>query len=225
MLPILAFLTAVLAIASTQTGERKTSAQTGPRRVTRSGALVDFTQADGRVLERPSDLWKLAQARLGRSLSQSAFALAVMIASEAGDAPSLAKIAVAWATKNAAKRRGLPIWTLLVPHGYFASTYYYGNRGLRYYAAMSRPPTASDVEIAEGVIAGRLSDPTKGADQFDSPGALAAAWQRRLAGDPVYASASNPETVERNRIAAGKVPVYVPGVSPQYLRLWRPATV
>jgi hypothetical protein len=75
------------------------------------------------------------------------------------------------------------------------------------------------VELAEGVLSGKMPDPTGGALQFDSP-----ASQRALLAlnHPDYRK--GPEAVAASRRAAGLKEFYLPGVSPDKLRFWKPAS-
>lgn len=163
------------------------------------------------VVDDPTALmWQGAKA-LGRDIPLSVWALATVIASEAGSGPALAKIAIAWAVRNEAQRRGVSVFKLIAPDGKFGS-----QQGR--YAASVHPPSAADVRIAEMVARNEVADPTNGAVQWDSPAA-----QRKLLarGEPGYTK--TPEMVAAERQASGKTVVYLPGVDPDYLRLWRPA--
>lgn len=166
------------------------------------------------VVDSPAELALQGSQRLGRSdvIPLNVWTLATVIASEAGSGPEIAKAAIAHAVMNAARRKGVSIFKLIAPDGKFG-----GQQGR--YAASSRPPTEADVRIAEAVYTGKIKDPTRGADQWDSP-----RTQRALVARGVSGYRNWPEQVAADRMKAGKVVVYLPGVDPEYLRLWRPAS-
>lgn len=127
--------------------------------------------------------WVEADPRSLASLagvSDSVYALASMMASEAPSSNPLAQIAVGWAIRNEAERRGESVFRLLTragrndpatrefqPHD---SHGFYGpqNVGPRW-ASTRRPPTADGLARAADVLTGVVDDPTGGATQFDAP--------------------------------------------------------
>lgn len=165
------------------------------------------------VVESPASLALQASQKLGRKniIPLTTYTLATVIASEAGGGPSIAKAAIGHAIKNAARGKGVSIFKLIAPDGK------YGSQQGRY-AASGLPPTETDVKIAEAIEAGVIKDITKGAVQWDSPSAQAAMVARKI---PGYSK--TPEQVAESRRAEGKTAIYLPGVSPGYLRLWSPA--
>jgi hypothetical protein len=166
------------------------------------------------VVDSPAELALRGSQKLGRKdvIPLNVWTLATVIASEAGSGPEMAKAAIAHAVMNAARRKGISVFKLIAPDGKFG-----GQQGR--YAASGKPPTETDVKIAEAVYTGKIKDPTRGADQWDSPRA-----QRALVARKVSGYRKGPEQVAADRIKAGKAVVYVPGVDPEYLRLWRPAS-
>lgn len=166
------------------------------------------------VIDSPAELALKGSQKLGRKdiIPLNLWTLATVIASEAGSGPPIAKAAIAHAVVNEARNRKISIFKLIAPDGKFG-----GQQGR--YAASARPPTEMDVKIAEAVYTGKIKDPTRGAVQWDSPRAQRILVQR---GEPGYKDL--PDKVAANRIASGKVAVYLPGVDPEYLRLWRPAS-
>lgn len=165
------------------------------------------------VVDSPAELAVAGSEKLGRKdvISLNAWTLATLIASEVGSAPNVAKVAVAHAAMNAARAIGKNVFRLIAPDGHYG-----GQQGR--YASSARPPTKEDVAIAEAVYTGKIKDPTGGAVQWDSPRAQTALLERR---EPGYKS--SPKQVAASRMKAGKVAVYLPGVDPEYLRLWRPS--
>jgi hypothetical protein len=147
--------------------------------------------------------------------------LATLMASEAGDKTGrshpLAKAAIAHAAITEARRRNRTLLEQLAQGGRLGS-----QQGGRY-ASTRQPPTKTDIEIAEAILQGKVGNPAPQANQWDSPRA-----QDQLAaeGRPGYVDRDgNPITaavVAQNRIASGQEMVTLPGIDPNYLRLWRP---
>jgi len=167
------------------------------------------------VVETPDELALAASTKLERPIPVSTFALATLMASEVGRS-DLGKVAVAHAAITMAGRKKTKLVELLAPSRQ-------GNRfGSQHgrYASTSNPPTERDIELAESIAAGKIANPVPGADQWDSPQAQRKLVAAKHAG---YGEGNTPEKVAANREAAGKVAVYLPGVDPEYLRLWKPA--
>lgn len=165
-----------------------------------------------KVTESPTWLAAEASRRLGRKIPVDTFALAALIASETGSGHPLAKAAVAHAAITAAKRDGnKSIITKLAPDGFFGSQH--GR-----FASTRQAPTITDIEMAEAVRSGRVDNPSPGADQWDSPSAQNILLARGEDGYTLDA-----DELAQRRLAAGKEPVTLPGIDPNYLRLWRPA--
>jgi hypothetical protein len=168
------------------------------------------------IIETPDKLRSQAEKVLGRSITGSAYALATMIASEEGSKPPYVKAAVAHAAWNMARAKGLHVEELLAPDGTFGSQH--GR-----YASTRFAPSEEDVNIADGVLSGRLPDVTGGAVQFDSPSAQSALIARGEAG---YDPENTASAVEKSRRKEGKEPFYLPEhiISPSDLRFWRKRT-
>lgn len=176
-----------------------------------SSELLTFTLDQGNVLESPNQIAAAIEKKTGRSVTPEVTILASMIASETGSGPPIAKRAVAWAAKNSARTHGTSVLHLLAPNGIL------GAQGIagRSYASTAKPPNALDLDIAQKVLEGTLSDPTKGSEYFDSPAAF-----RRLAGTEGYDP--NQLQIRNERMAArGYKEFFLPNVNPDYLRLWR----
>lgn len=217
-MPIVIMAVAALALLAVATAGPSTSAP-APKKRSRirtgpvSSQLLTFHLDRGTVRETPDQVAAAIERKTGKSLHPNVVALATMIASETGSGPRQAKIGVAWAAKNEAKRRGIPILKLLAPKGRF------GQQGLsgRSYAATARPPNPIDLDVAAKVYTGQISDITAGSIYFDSPAAFKA-----LEGTEGY-EGKTAEEVAAARRRAGLVAVHLPGVNPNYLRLWRHA--
>lgn len=211
---LLAFLAIALVARESQTPRPLARRRKAPK-----NAVVPFdvvTQNGGDVVEQNLlELAGEASQKLGRPITPDTFALAAMIASEEGGGTAAMKTAVAWAAKNRALRRNRSLAELLAPGGVLASQ----SVGKRY-AATDEPPSADEIVLADKVIRNLVSDPTGGADQFDSPAAQRALLTRN---HPRYKS--TPEQVEADRRKQGKTLVTLPGVSPNRLRFWRPKSV
>jgi len=166
------------------------------------------------VVEAPAVLAAEASRRLGRKIPLETFTLAALMASEAGGGPELARVAIAHAALTAAKRAGRSLHEQVTqPFGTYGGE-------LGKYAASKNSPTEGDLELAEAVLAKKIGNPAPGANQWDSPRAQRALVARGEAG---YGPENTPEAVEQRRRSANQVPVYLPGVDREYLRLWRPA--
>lgn len=166
------------------------------------------------IEEEPIELATRASEKLGRKISIDVFSLATMIASEVGSGADLAKAAVAHAALTYVKKhgKGKNLHEVLT-----RGDGRYGGQAGRY-ASTRNPPTLRDVEIAEAVAGGKISNPAPGAVQWDSPKAQDALVER---GEPGYEM--NSEELGEKREAEGKVAMYLPGVDQRYLRLWRAA--
>ena len=196
-----------------------------PRRV-KGRAIVPFTQISvpitrkGKMLRRiqisePVDtLVAMTSKAMGHLVSEDAFLLGTLLASEAGNQPDMAKVAIAFAALTQAKHLGVTLRTLLAPKALGGKL---GGQ-LGGYASTARPPTKHDVEIGEGVLTGKYINPTPGAIQWDSPRAQDKLLEK---GAPGYRM--NADQLAHMRQSEGKVPVYVADINPSELRLWRPA--
>lgn len=216
MLPLLA-LAALLTLALASSARASTGASSGKgKRFTgqRKSDLITFNIVNDVVSESPSYVASVLSQKLGRTISLTTAALATMLASEVGSGPQLAKIGTAHAVLNKAKRDGVSPFAVLSPDGRFASqgTPSHG------YISTARPPSKADVLLAEAILAGRYKDPTGGALQFDSP-----SGQRKAIAAGLASYKSTPEILAADRISAGMIEINLPGVSPDYLRFWRPA--
>lgn len=171
------------------------------------------------IVERPKDLLAKVSEKLGREISMSAFLLASMMASEAGDGPDIAKVAIAHAALTKAKgEKNLP--KILIPDGKLGS-----QQGRGHYASTARPPSAVDIEIAEAVLDGLYENPTPGATNFYSPNGMDAAAKRGIPGYEIpEGGMSASEFLENKwRTKYKLTDLDLPGVSPRYLRMWKPA--
>lgn len=220
---------AALILAISRSASAASSTKKPVSRRTAGSKLVPFTQEKvfwrynkkkkkdeyrTQVVEELPDLAAAASAKLGRKVHPDEFLLATLIASEAGNQGPTAKAAIAHAAITMAKRLKVPLRNLLLPpkqggklgsqHGRYAST--------------ARPPTAADLEIAEGVRWNEIPNPTPGAVQWDSPRA-----QNKLIQEGADGYEIDADQLAARRAGENKVPVYVADVDPTELRLWRPA--
>lgn len=222
LLPLALGTVAVLALASMS----KVSDGLGSRIPKKSTGIVTFTRKNvfwrvnpktGKteerveVAEKIGDLTRAASQKTGRPVSRDAILLASLMASETAGQHPLAKVAVAHAALTAARKKRGGLAALLAPNGKLGSQH--GR-----YATTRNPPTKQDLELAQQVLTGKIENPVPGADQWDSPRAQDALARKKA---PGYSSTS--EQVAQKRIAAGKVAVYLPGVDPGTLRLWKQA--
>lgn len=170
------------------------------------------TETRTQVVESPGVLARSASNALGREVSVGVFTLATLLSSEVGEGEDLAKVAVAHAALTYARKKGKSLGEVLT-----AGDGHYGSQQGRY-AATRIPPTVRDIELAEAVLSGKISNPAPGAVQWDSPSA-----QDKLFADKEAGYETNADTLAQKRESEGKVVVYLPGVDQRYLRLWRKA--
>lgn len=140
-------------------------------------------------------------------------ALARVIASEAGGEPRIVQIAVGWAVRNEAGRRGVSVSRLVT-----GSSGEYGsqNDGGHTYVSSARLPTPEQQDLAAAILAGAIDDPTGGATNFDSPRAQRAALARGLSGYK-----RTPEEVATARRRNGMELVLLEAIPEERFRLWR----
>lgn len=244
MLPIIGIVVLAAIVLSSASSKEEVPRRIGPffetrkkgllSRLTREGpSLVSFTERKvpwkrsrlptgeiGIVYrtvieEDPRDVQARISRALGREVDLDAVILATMIASEVGDKKGrehpVAKAAIGHAALTEAKLRRRTLMKQLIPDGRFGDQ-------LGRYASTRLPPTSADIEMAEGILSGKVGTPTPGATNWDSPQGQRAAIRARL---PGY-EGRTPDVIAERRESDGKEPVYVPGVDPDYLRLWRP---
>jgi len=177
---------------------RKRDKKTGQVRIVRGTRT--------QVVETPPELQLALAKKLNRPVGLDALILATVIASE--ESLPLGKVAIAWAVKNMARRKGKSIMSLVAPDGHF------GSQQDGRYCASGQPPTALDFQIAEDVQSGKLRDPA-GAIQWDSPRSQLALIKRGST-----TTTRTPESVAANRRADGRRLVILPGIPAEHLRMW-----
>lgn len=144
------------------------------------------------------------------------YALARVVASEAGAQPRIVQIAVAWVVVNEARRLKKAIYKVAAgPDGLLGAQ----NTGGEFVSTRLEP-NAAHVAVAKAVHTKIEADPTGGALHFDSPRAQRALVAR---GAPNYTK--TPEQVAARRIAGGMELVTLPGVPEEQMRFWRPRGV
>lgn len=179
---------------------------TGRQKVDKNGKPLFII----RSRENTMQLAQAASQALGRDVQPHTIMLAAMIASEAGGMHDLAKVGVAHAALNMVKRSGRSLHAHLTPDDRVGSQF--GR-----YASTRIMPSASEIEIAEGVLNSRYRDPTGGAIQFDSPKAQQQGYNEGWAG---YGS---PDRLTKKRMDAGLEPIALRGIPESQIRFWRPA--
>lgn len=160
---------------------------------------------------------------LKAGVSDNVYALASCMQSEGGG-NRLLRIAVGWAVRNMANRRGVSIFKLLTragkkdkvtdTFGLHPSNGFYGpqNVGPRYASTRMKPSDEALADAAD-IAAGNIDDPTGGCTQWDNPG-LQDSLLNKVAG---YSKSA--EDVARERTKSSDM-VMVPGISST--RFWRP---
>lgn len=151
--------------------------------------------------------------------------LARVIASEAGGEPEAIQIAVAYASMNAASKLKTSLTALVkYPDGKYGPQ----TRGIsvkdpktgktkwkQAYCASGKDPLPRHRTLAAKVYNRKVSDPTRGAVQYDSPQA-----QRKLLAMKKPGYKKTPEDVAAARRKAGKTLVLLPGVPEDRFRMW-----
>lgn len=145
------------------------------------------------------------------------YALARMIASEAGNRPRAEKLAVGWAARNYARQKyGGDVFKALTSSGPAGSRGRFGSQNLGRYAATGQDPRADDLEIAIAVYARAEPDPTGGGTRFDSPRAQDALAKR----GKVKGYNKDSAAVGASRRSEGFREVQIAGIDPRALRVW-----
>jgi hypothetical protein len=156
----------------------------------------------------------------GRGLDPNVYALGRALHSEQAGGARIAREGIAWAMVNQARHVGRSVLDLVtragrkvggawVPHP--TGNGHFGRQNQGRYVATSRDADAEAYEIAAGVLAGTIDDPTGGARQFDDVSAF---------GAQAGTTAADADRVAADRIAAGNELVQLPGAPD--LRFWRP---
>ncbi len=182
--------------------------------------------SDGIVCD--ADLYPCDPAGLaaGMEMELDHYALARVVASEAGSLPFIGQVAVAWVVRNNAAKVGRPIWKTIVKASIKvggervpgAGDGFFGRQGdpeggYRYVAS-SKDTTEDHREIARAVCRGEIDDPTEGGVNFDSPQSY---------GVQAGTDEGDADTFADNRTAEGKISFALPGISINKLRVWRKA--
>lgn len=133
------------------------------------GARLTASHLDGagNVLESPEQIQGQVVGALGRPVELDAVIMARVIASESPGGTVKEKAAIGWVLQNDAAAHG---WTLAYT-AYKAgpADNVFGSQAGRRYATTgggTREIYDADLEIAEGIRAGRIPDPTGGATKF-----------------------------------------------------------
>lgn len=172
------------------------------------------TQLDaaGIVQTRPAELAEASGVPL------DVYSLARMTSSEAGNKGADAKVALCWATRNAAGSRGAIFAKLTGSRGPASGKYSRQNVTGGKWASTAIDPYEDDVRIAQAVLEGRVPDPTGGATNWFSPAAQDALARR---GEKGYTK--DAATVAAEWRARGLEPVTIAGIDRATLTFWRPA--
>lgn len=184
----------------------------------REKGLVPFTLEGHNVRESLATVHREVVRVLSKTMSEVVVLLGTLIASEAGSLPRAGMVGVGWATLNMATGRKAAGMTREKREA--AVLKLVGRElgeqgGVRWYAATSRPPTKTSIEVADEVLDLRVADPTGGAIQWDSPEAQRALHKR----DPKRYR--TPEEIASKRISVDKRELrLVAGVSADKTRFW-----
>jgi hypothetical protein len=147
-----------------------------------------------------------------KGVSLDVYALARVIASEAGGQTWAAQVAVAWAVINYAKVRGKSVAAVVLGS---ASSFGPQGSGGRGYVSSSKAPTSAQLGLAMAIDRGEIADPTGGATNFDSP------REQRREHDAGLVK-KTPEEVAADRERSGLV-AYDVDVDGADFRFWGPA--
>lgn len=174
-----------------------------------AAAMTDDDRAgpDGIVKGKPEDLARAA------GVPVDVYSLARVMQSE--ESSRAGRIAVGWATRNAATRGKITVTKLVTRSDKASAAGKYGRQDAGpKWCATSQAPTADVLEIAKQILAEppKVPDPTKGASQWDAPGLQDKLHKQNPA---KWKSA---EEIAAKRKAAGKKLVMVPGI--EKTRFW-----
>jgi hypothetical protein len=182
------------------------------------GDGVVCTLVDGELVQADP-----AELAAGYNMDPNAYALARVLASEAGNLPWIAQIGVGWTVVNHARKTGHSVLAVVtaatlkgsdgaVGDGFFGRQ---GSPTGGYrYVASSQDTTDDFRSTAESILGGDIDDPTGGALNFDSPGSY---------GIQAGTDESGGDTFASNREAEGKKLLVLPGTSENQIRFWVPA--
>lgn len=195
------------------------------------GGIVGLALAGLTRKAMAADYRNVKEARLppAKSHPEDNETLARVIASEAGGEPVNIQTAVAYATMNAARKKGTSVTALVkFPDGKYGSQNRYivvqrknpktgkmEPKKVGAYCASGKPALPQHRSLAAKVIARTVPDVTRGAVQYDSPQA-----QRKLLAKKVKGYRLTPEEVAVKRRKAGRSLVLLPGVSEERFRMW-----
>lgn len=177
------------------------------RKVAQGPSSNEKADVNGLVGAEP---FRLAEQR---GVSLDIYALGRMMVSEAGTKAS--RIAVGWAAVNHASARGESISTILL-RGKGSGDGHFGGQNLGKYASTKGVPDDGTLSDAKGILAHTVTDPTKGARQWDAPAA-----QDKMVGKVAgYIKTSAQVAAEREKT---NDLIMVPGIP--NIRFWRPKGV
>jgi hypothetical protein len=126
------------------------------------GKRLSRSHLDGsdNIVESIDDLLAQASAVMGREVSQDAYLLARVSASENGGANAREKTAIQWVCRNDATSHGWSQWfTVTTAKGCLGR-----QKGRRYSTALD--PCEDDLFLAEAILGGQLPDITGGSTHF-----------------------------------------------------------
>lgn len=162
--------------------------------------------ADGSTPADPNGL------AAGAGMGTHTYAAARMAASEAGGLGADAQRAVIFAAYNHARATGHTLAGLL-ERSITAGNGFFGKQDQGRYASTSHDSTAASRQAAIDVLHGKVTDPTNGAQQWDSP---------RAYSDWDGSHSDKADAVADARLAAGNELVVLDGVDVNTIRFWRP---
>lgn len=182
------------------------------------GDGVVCTLVDGELVQADP-----AELAAGFNMDPNAYALARVLASEAGDLPWIAQIGVGWTVVNHARKSGHSVLAVVTAATLKSSDGavgdgFFGRQGsptggYRYVA--SSQDTNDDLRsTAESILGGDIADPTGGALNFDSPQSYGAQAGTDAGGAGAFAS---------DRESEGKKLLVLPGTNENRIRFWVPA--
>jgi hypothetical protein len=161
-------------------------------------------------------------------LDLDVYSLARMMSSEHGNQADAYLVAVGWAVRNEAKRKGITITKLVTDGAGGGGSGYYGQQkakaGIKY-VSTAIDPRKRHVDVALKVRGAPSSaDPTGGATNFYSPKAQDALAKKAAEGDPRYVKYAGKDAaaIEKSWSGRGLQHAKTPaGVDPRELTLWR----
>lgn len=160
------------------------------------------------ILALATGIVAIAPAELAKADGVSIEVESLARTMQSEDSGIAARVAIGWAAKNMAKRKGQSITQLVTYSKNPAANGKYSDQRVSggKYCATHKSPSRETLNLAASIIAGTIPDPTKGATQWDAPKTQDALHKK----DPQKFKPST--EIAAARLKAGKRLVQLPDV-------------